>query len=105
MNPQNPGQFGNTIGGAGPELLEAMKRRGLGGSATGVVSPASPTAPNNPLPSPVTPQTPQAVPQRQPLPAPNTPGGIPTAESTTIVKALSDRLKRLGDLTEQGFQV
>ena len=108
----NTGQFGAAIGGASP-IEEAAARRGISLGATGSVSPAAATAGNNPatMPTPApganmpvpgmgggmaAPQG--TAPQGQVTP----PGGAPTGqpqgsqEAQIIVRALSDRLKSLG---------
>ena len=100
MNPQG-GSFGSAIGASSGDLQEAMARRGMGGSATAVVSPASASAPQNaPLPAPA--PTTNALP-----PSSATGMGLPPngAESQTIVKALDSRLKSLSKLQEMGVSV
>jgi hypothetical protein len=105
MDP-NIGNFGAAIGG-GTEIIEAMKRRGMGVGATSQISPAAPTAPENLPPAPVGSNPSSAVPQRQPqvLPQAGQPGGVPSPESSIIIKALDSRLKSLSKLQEMGMQV
>ena len=104
----NPGSFGAPAGGGGSAIAQAMQSRGLDPSVLEQVTPGAPTSPERGLPQPIGANPPSAVPgqpQRQPLPQTGQPGGLPPAESEIIVKALSSRLKKLGDLTELGFNV
>lgn len=103
MENNSSGSFGAPAGGGGNAIAQAMQSRGMDASVLDQVTAGAPTAATRaPLPQPV----PQS--SAPGLPSPGQPGSVPSdkpAESETIVKALSSRLKRLGDLTEQGFSV
>lgn len=104
MAEQNTGSFMGNAGGGGGALAAAMSSRGMNPGILNQIGGGSPNAPDRLPPAPVGAGAPSAVPQQRPsqqgIGQPPSP-----AESETIVKALSARLKRLGDLTEAGFQV
>jgi len=101
----NVGGFGAAIGGGGSAIAEAMQTRGMDPGILNQVSPTAPTAPDRGLPQPLGIGTPAAVPQSQPLPTTGQPGGVPTTESTIILRAMDSRLKSLSKLQEMGISV
>ena len=100
----NAGSFGAAIGGGGSAIAEAMQNRGMDPGVLNQISPTSASAPDQLPPQPIGAGAP-AIPQRQPLPGPGQPGGVPSTESSIIIKALDSRLKSLSKLQEMGIQV